>query len=69
MFGETVHPQNAGVLECLQKLELAQGSTFNGFAIFGQGAGVNEVKTDAPLDLGELSMGGLPVLVARPFTD
>ena len=46
---EAVGPQDAGMLEGLQELELAQGRPLDRLAVFGGGPGADQVEADAAL--------------------
>ena len=67
MLGEVVGPQDAGMLEGFQELELPQGRPFDGLAVVGRGPGADQVEADAAAGVGDLGVDGLPVLVAGAF--
>ena len=67
VLGEVVGPQDAGMLEGFQELELPQGGPFNRLAVIGRGPAADEVEADAAAGVGDLGMDGLPVLVAGAF--
>ena len=67
VLGEVVGPQDAGVLEGFQELELPQGGPFDRLAVIDRGPAADEVEANATAGVGDLGVHGLPVLVAGAF--
>ena len=69
VLGEAVGAEDAGVLEGFEELELALGGASDDLPVLFRGPGAHEIQPDPPFGIGELYVGGQPILVARTLFD
>ncbi len=69
VLGEVVDPENAGMLQGFEQLELAAGGPLDGAAILQGRLGADEVEANEALGGFQLGVGGHPVLIAGTLID